>query len=188
MEQEYNFETAAPNEALIVSYIIKLMNRSSVAQVDRLLKSNYDEIKRNPLILDTILRAQLLSFFAESGALDASRQLIRYYRQHDMFSSLLDVKNLLVISSKEGIDKSDNPLNPSMVMVIRKFIELGKIHILVSHVKSIVASCLLIGDLGTNLDRLLTGDLVDFPNDVEDIIRTACNECTAEIESRIQEN
>jgi len=79
MGENSNLETT-PEKALISSYIIKLLNRNASAKVDRLLNKDYDEIKRNPLILDTILRAQLMAFFSSVGSIELTKDLMRYYR------------------------------------------------------------------------------------------------------------
>jgi hypothetical protein len=176
-----------PEKALIASYIIKLLNRDSGARVDRLLKSNYDEIRRNPLILDTMLRAQLMAYFSETGCMELTRKLVGYYRELELYSALVDAKNLLVICSKENISNSDTLFTPAMANVVGKLIENGKGHIVNSHVKSAIASCVLAGNLGIKFSKFME-EGSNLPQEVNDFIFQACGECQKELKTRFEES
>jgi hypothetical protein len=187
MEENSNLETT-PEKALIASYIIKSLNRNSSSKVDRLLKQEYDEVKRNPLILDTILRAQLMAFFSSVGGIQLTKDLIRYYREYKLFSALLDAKNVLVICSKENINSSDRPFNPSMEKIVLNLIEKEKGHIVKTHIKSALASCILTGNLGTDFENLMEGKIEGLPETIESLLITTSKECQKELKDRIVES
>lgn len=181
-----NLETT-PEKALIASYIIKLLNRNASAKVDRLLKQDYDEVKRNPLILDTILRAQILAFMSSIGSIDITKELMKYYRDYELYSALLDAKNLLVICSKEKIDNNVMPFNGPMTEVVKNLMVKEKGYIVKKHVKSALASCILTGNLGKDFDNLMEGRLVEAGLDPEisDYLISTCKECQDELKARI---
>lgn len=187
MEESSNLETT-PEKALIASYIIKSLNRNSSSKVDRLLKQEYDEVKRNPLILDTILRAQLMAFFSSVGGIQLTKDLIRYYREYKLFSALLDAKNVLVICSKENINNSDRPFNPSMEKIVLNLIEKEKGHIVKTHIKSALASCILTGNLGVDFENLMEGKIEGLPETIESLLITTSKECQKELKDRIVES
>lgn len=191
MQETYNggsLETT-PEKALIASYIIKLLNRNASSKVDRLLKDDYEEMKRNPLILDTILRAQLMAFFSKTGSIDLTKQLMKYYREYKLFSALIDAKNLLVICSKEGIDKSSVPFNESMEAVVINLMESEKSFIIRNHIKSALASCILTGNLSEEFDKLMQGEYTGVMNpEIEELIVNTSNECQKELKDRIEDS
>jgi hypothetical protein len=190
MQEVYNekLETT-PEKALISSYIIKLLNRNASSKVDRLLKDDYEEIKRNPLILDTILRAQLMAFFSKTGSIELTKQLMRYYREYKLFSALIDAKNILVICSKENIDKSSIPFNPSMGEVVKKLISSDKSHIVRNHIKSALASCILTGNLGEEINSLIRGEYSgELDPEVEELLLRTSRECREELKNRIEDS
>jgi hypothetical protein len=184
-----NLETT-PEKALIASYIIKLLNRNASSKVDRLLKKDYDEVKRNPLILDTILRAQILAFFSKTGSIGITKDLMKYYRDYKLHSALLDAKNMLVICSKQGIDQSDMPFSPSMSTIVLNLIEKEKGFIVKKHVKSALASCILTGNMGENFERLMSGELEEqgLDYDLCEFLKNTCKECKNELKSRIEDS
>lgn len=186
MEDHSNLETT-PEKALIVSYIIKLLNRNASAQLDRLLKEDYEQVKRNPLILDAILRGQLMAFFSKTGSEQLLKSLIEYYRDYLMFSALLDAKNILVICEKEKINKSSVPFNESMTNVVLNLISRGKTHILKHHIKSVLASCILTGNLSPDFKKLMKGEL-DLDPSIEEVLRSSSEECQKDLKNRILEN
>lgn len=173
----------APEKAILSSYVIKYLNRDSSAKVDRLLKGDYNESKNNPLILDMKLRCQLMAFFSETGCGELSTELIKYYREKELYSSLLDAKNMLVISSKENIVNSEIPLDPKMSAIAKMLIEKEKQKILKGHIKSVIASCTLLGRLGTNFENLMEGKLGDDP--LLKFIANTCKESKDEIKHMI---
>lgn len=179
-----------PEKALIASYVIKLLNRDASAKVDRLLKEDYDEVKRNPLILDTILRAQLLAFFSDTGCGEITKKLMEYYREYELYSALLDAKNMLVICSKENISKSSMPFNESMMKVVKGLIANEKGHIVRKHIKSAIASCVLIGRLGKDFENLMNGNLEieGLDADISNFLKSTCAECQKELKERIEES
>ena len=183
MENNSNLETT-PEKALISSYIIKLLNRNASSKVDRLLKREYDEVKRNPLILDTILRSQLMAFFSSVGSRELTKDLMRYYREYKLFSALLDAKNVLVICSKEGIEHSSVPFNTSMEQVVVNLINTGKSFIVKSHIKAALASCILTGHLGEDFENLMKGEL-DINPEIQDLLVETSRECQQDLKDRI---
>lgn len=189
MEKQFSDLETTPEKALISSYIIKLLNRNASSKVDRLLKKEYDEVKRTPLILDTILRAQLMAFFSSVGSIELTKDLMRYYREYKLFSALLDAKNVLVICSKEGIDKSNLPFNKSMEKVVVNLIESGKGYMVKSHAKSALASCILTGHLGDDFKNLMTGSLQAQGLNplIEELLIETSKECQNDLKSRILE-
>lgn len=192
MEKNYKIEEdlqTTPEKALISSYIIKLLNRNASSKVDRLLKEEYDSIKRNPLILDTILRSQLMAFFSSVGSIALTKDLMKYYREYQLFSALLDAKNVLVICSKENIDKSDTPFNESMTKVVLNLINGDKGHIVKTHIKSALASCILTGHLGEDFENLMKGKLKEsLDPEVEKLLVSTCIECQKDLKNRIIES
>ena len=184
-----NLQTT-PEKALIASYIIKLLNRNASAKVDRLLKKDYDEVKRNPLILDTILRAQILAFLSSIGSINITKELMKYYRDYKLYSALLDAKNMLVICSKENIDNYTMPFNESMTNVVKNLIEQDKGYIVKKHVKSALASCILTGNLGEDFENLMSGKLVDegLDYDICEFLKNTLKECQEELKARIIES
>jgi hypothetical protein len=189
MDVKSNLETT-PEKALIASYIIKLLNRNASSKVDRLLKKDYDEIKRDPLILDTILRSQLMAFFSSVGSIALTKELMKYYREYKLFSALLDAKNVLVICSKENINESDLPFNSSMTKVVLNLINSEKSYIVKSHIKAALASCILTGNLGEDFSNLMEGRLKDLGLDeeIEKLLIYTSKECQKEIKDRILES
>lgn len=177
----------APEKAILSSYVIKYLNRDSSAKVDRLLKGDYTESRNNPLIMDMTLRCQLMSFFSETGVGDLSTELIKYYRSKELYSALLDAKNMLVISSKENIVNSNMPFDPKISSVAKILLERGKEKILKGHIKSTIASCTLMGKLGSNFENLMSGELNDkgLCNDLIEFIIMTCKECQVEIKTMI---
>jgi hypothetical protein len=187
MEENSNLETT-PEKALISSYIIKLLNRNASSKVDRLLKREYDEVKRDPMILDTILRSQLMAFFSSVGSIELTKDLMRYYREYKLFSALLDAKNVLVICSKENIDKMDVPFNPPMEKVVLNLLEKEKGHIVKTHIKSALASCILTGNLGEDFERLMKGECEGMSPEIENLLISTSKECQKDIKNRIVES
>lgn len=189
ISQEDKLETT-PEKALISSYIIKLLNRNASSKVDRLLKKEYDEVKRTPLVLDTILRAQLMAFYSDKGAVELTKELMRYYREYKLFSALLDAKNVLVICSKENIDQRDTPFNDSMQKIVLNLMESGKGYIIKSHAKSALASCILTGHLGQDFENLMENRLVSLGLDpsVEELLIETSKECQEDLKDRILES
>lgn len=179
-----------PEKALIASYVIKLLNRDASAKVDRLLKSDYEEVRKHPLILDTILRAQLLAFFSSTGCGEITKELMGYYREYELYSALMDAKNLLVICSKEDITNSNTPFTPSMLNVVKTLIAREKGHIVRKHVKSAIASCVLIGRLGEDFENLMKGNLEieGLDSEISNYLRSTCEECQKELKDRIEES
>lgn len=188
MEDKYSLETT-PEKALISSYIIKLLNRNASSKVDRLLKKDYDEIKKDPLILDTILRSQLMGFFSSVGSIELTKDLMRYYREYKLFSALLDAKNVLVICSKENINVETKPFNPSMTKVVLNLINTDKSYIVKTHIKSALASCILTGHLGENFKNLMSGKLKEeLEPEVHELLVKTAKECQKELKDRILES
>jgi hypothetical protein len=188
MEEQSNLETT-PEKALISSYIIKLLNRNASSKVDRLLKKDYDEIKRDPLILDTILRSQLMGFFSSVGSIELTKDLMRYYREYKLFSALLDAKNVLVICSKENINNETEPFNPSMTKVVLNLINTEKSYIIKTHIKSALASCILTGHLGSEFEGLMSGELTStLDPTIESLLIKTAKECQQELKDRILES
>lgn len=180
----------SPEKALLSSYVIKYLNRDSSAKVDRLLKGDYADSARNPLIVDMMLRCQLLAFFSETGAGEITKELIKYYREKQLYSSLLDAKNMLVISSKEDIVNIGSPLSLKLSKIASILIERGKENILKGHIKSVIASCVLMGRLGKNFENLMTGNIDNSTLDenLSGFIVSTCKECQAEIKKRLEES
>lgn len=184
--QEDSLETT-PEKALISSYIIKLLNRNASSKVDRLLKKEYDEVKRTPLILDTILRAQLMAFYSDKGSIELTKELMRYYREYKLFSALLDAKNVLVICSKENINDRQTPFNDSMQKIVMNLIESGKGYIIKTHAKSALASCILTGFLGQDFENLMEGRLqsMGLEPEIEQLLIETSKECQNDLRERI---
>lgn len=177
----------APEKAILSSYIIKYLNRDSSAKVDRLLKGDYNESRNNPLIIDMILRCQIMAFFSETGVGALSTELLKYYREKELYSILLDAKNMLVISSKENIVNSNIPFDSKISSIAKILLERGKEKILKGHIKSAIASCTLMGSLGMNFENLMNGELIDKGLDdnlIKFIIMT-CKECQKEVKNMI---
>lgn len=189
MIQQDNLETT-PEKALIASYVIKLLNRNASAKVDRLLKLDYDEVKRDPMILDTILRSQILSYLSDTGSRGITKELMRYYRKYELHSALLDAKNMLVICAKENIDKSDSPFSDSMANVVVNLIQKGKGYIVKKHIKSALASCILTGDLREDFMDLVTDENHEsgIHPEIKEYFIEACKECQSELKSRIEDS
>jgi hypothetical protein len=179
-----------PEKALIASYVIKLLNRDASSKVDRLLKSDYEEVKKHPLILDTILRAQLLSFFSDTGCSEITRKLMEYYREYELYSALLDAKNMLVICSKEDITNSSVPFTPKMLNIVKILISKEKGHIVRKHIKSAIAACVLIGRLGDDFKNLMENKLEveGLDSELTNYLRSTCEECQKELKDRIEES
>lgn len=178
----------APEKAILSSYIIKYLNRDSSAKVDRLLKGDYSESKNSPLIMDMKLRCQLMAFFSETGCGEISTELLKYYREKELYSSLLDAKNMLVISSKENIVNSDVPLDQRLSAIARMLIEKGQQKILKGHIKSVLASCTLMGRLGENFEKLMSGELMGkgLGDSLIEFLATTCKESKGEIKHMIE--
>lgn len=172
----------APEKAILSSYIIKYLNRDSSAKVDRLLKGDYSESRNNPLVMDMILRCQLMSFFSEGGVGELSTELIKYYREKELYSILLDAKNMLVISSKENIVNSNIPLDSKMSSISKLLIQRGKEKIIKGHIKSAIASCTLMGKLGSKFENLMKGE---YSDELIPFIVSTCKECQSEIKEMI---
>ena len=187
MENQSNGSQSTPEKALIASYIITILNRNASSKVDRLLKKEYDEVKRTPLILDTILRAQLMAFFSSVGSKELTKSLMRYYREYKLFSALLDAKNVLVICAKENIDNANLPFNKPMEKVALNLLESGKGHIIKSHVKAALASCILTGHLGDDFKNLMTKSLVaqGLHPELEALLIETSLECQKDLKNRI---
>lgn len=187
---EDNSLETTPEKALISSYIIKLLNRNASSKVDRLLKKEYDEVKRTPLILDTILRAQLMAFYSDRGSIELTKELMRYYREYKLFSALLDAKNVLVVCSKENIDKRETPFNESMQKIVLNLIDSGKGYIIKTHAKSALASCILTGYLGSNFENLMNNKLSELGLDpaLEELLIETSKECQNDLKQRIIES
>lgn len=189
IDQDNKLETT-PEKALIASYVIKLLNRNASAKVDRLLKNDYDEVKRDPMIIDTILRSQILAYLSDSGSIEITKELMKYYRRYELHSALLDAKNMLVICSKENIDKSDQPFSPSMTKVVLNLIEKEKGFIVKKHIKSALASCILTGYLREDFMEVVTNP--DYESgispEIKDFFISTSKECQGELKSRIEES
>lgn len=175
-------------KSLISSYVIKLLNRDASAKIDRLLKEDYNIVKKNPLILDLILKSQLLSFFSDSGVGGISRDLMIYYRDLELYSALLDVKNMLVISSKENITNRNTPFDERMTRIVKMLIEKGKEDIVKKHIKSTLASCILMGRLGEDFDNLMNDTIgtEELDEDISFFLKNTCAECQEELKLRLE--
>lgn len=178
----------APERAILVSYIIKNMNRDACAKVDRLLKGDYKETRVNPLMTDIILRCQFMSFFSDTGVGDLTRDLVKYYREKEMYSTLLDAKNMLVVSSKENIVNASELLDPKFLLISKSLIEKGRDKIIKGHIKSSVASCILMGKLGEKFSELMSGNVGRDSSDTEfiEFVKETCKECKDEIDELIE--
>lgn len=177
-----------PEKALISSYIIKNLNRDSSAKVDRILKESYSDNRRNPLIIDMILRTELMDFFSDTGCGELSIRLMEYYRKYELYSSLMDAKNMLVISSKEELRNSEMPFSSLITKVVKTLLEREKGDIVKKHIKSALASCILVGRLGIDFRNLMDGTLEQkgLDKELSDYLKNICIECQAEIKSRLE--
>lgn len=162
-----DFQGPTPNTAHLASYIITLSNRNSAAKLDRLLKVGIDKAGRNnPLVMDCIVRSELLNFFSKNNIADTAKKLISYYREYDMFSALLDIKNMLVISRKFEIKKTEAIFDEVTMKIVLGLINSGKSHIIESYIKSSIAMCILANTLDPNIKELFTEENPDLYSDI----------------------
>ena len=175
-----------PERAILSSTIIGYISRDVSVKLDRLLKSNYEENKRNPLILDAKFRIMCLSYFSDNGA-NILPELIKYFSEKELYSAHLEIKNLLVVASKEGIVQEESPFGNKELVIAKGLVNNGKAEIISRHVKFAVSCCILLGRLGENFEKFMNGENMIFKHapEVAEVAKEACLNLQKEIKQKI---
>jgi hypothetical protein len=173
-------------QAIISSLILTQVDRKKSMMVDRMLKEDFDEIRKTPPIIDAALTAKFISFLSDLGAKDCITLSMKHFREHELNSGVLEAKNLLVLSSKLGIDKQEELIYEGDLPLVTMMIEKGLEKVLRKKLKIAILFCLLTNSLKENFITLMSEstEFMGVPQEVIELCRLAGSDCILDIEEK----